>query len=141
MCTCAPRLGRTALGMHDAATGSHPVDVARLDGLHDAETVTVEHAALEQVGDGGKADVRMRPHIDALSRCKIHRAHVVEEDEGSNLASARVGQYAAYRETAEVMRPRLDQEFNGVVHLSAPWPSCFDYSVTRLTPGRGIVCC
>jgi len=37
--------------------------------------------ALEQIGDGRKPDMGMRPHIDPFSRCEIDRAEIVEEHE------------------------------------------------------------
>jgi hypothetical protein len=61
----AQPLGR-ALGMHDAAAGGHPVDVAGIDLLHRAERVAMHHRAVPQVGDGGQADVRVRAHRHRL---------------------------------------------------------------------------
>ncbi len=76
-----------ALRMHDAATGDHQVDRAGLNGLHHAETVAVHDLALEQIGNRRDADVRMRPHGDALAGRKGRRAHVIEEHEWPNHAA------------------------------------------------------
>ena len=65
--TSAQVVGR-ALRVHDAAAGRHPVDRAGLDALHDAEAVAVQHRALEQVGDRGQPDVRMRAHVVVVGR-------------------------------------------------------------------------
>ena len=75
-------LAGLALGMHDAAPGRHQIDLARTDGERRAQAVAMEHLALEQVGDRGEADVRMRPHVDALADQELGRPHLVEEDEG-----------------------------------------------------------
>jgi hypothetical protein len=56
--------------MHDAAPGSHPVDFAGADRLHTAEAVAVQDLAVEQVGHGREADVRMRPHVEAAPASK-----------------------------------------------------------------------
>ena len=60
-------LRRGALGMHDAAAGGHPVDLAGPDRHGGAEAVAVHDLAVEQVGHGGEPDMRMRPHVDALA--------------------------------------------------------------------------
>src|SRR3546814_10688815 len=52
-----------AFRMGDAAPSSHPVDLAGMDGLLDAQTVAMRDPALEQVADGGESDVGMRPDI------------------------------------------------------------------------------
>ena len=57
-----------AFRMDDASACGHPVDVAGTDGLNHAQTVTVHQFALEQIGDRGQPDMRMRPHVDALPR-------------------------------------------------------------------------
>ena len=41
-------LGRGALGMHDAAAGGHPVDLAGTDRLRRAEAVAMHDLAVEQ---------------------------------------------------------------------------------------------
>jgi hypothetical protein len=96
-----------ALRMHDAAPGDHQVHRARLYRLHHPEAVAVHDLALEQVGDGRDANVRMRPHGDALARWKLRRTHVVEEHEWPDHASLERGQRATHGEFPEVGRTRL----------------------------------
>ena len=54
--------------MGDAAARRHQVHGAGLDFRDIALAVAVHDAAVEQIGDGGKADMRMRPHVHALAR-------------------------------------------------------------------------
>ena len=74
-------VGRGALGMHDAAPGRHPVDGAGPDRQRGAEAVAMHDLAVEQIGDGGEPDMRMRPHVDAVAGLEHRRAEMVEEDE------------------------------------------------------------
>src|SRR4029434_8734295 len=87
-----------ALGMHDAASGRHPVDVARRDRLHEAEAVAMHDAALEEIGDGGEADMRMRAHVDAAAGRELDRAELVEEDERPDHTALRRRQHALHGE-------------------------------------------
>ena len=52
-----------AFGMRDAAPGCHPVHVAWDDRLFGAEAVPMQDLAVEQVGDGCQADMRVRPNV------------------------------------------------------------------------------
>ncbi len=36
-------------------------------GMRGAEAVAMHDLAVEQIGDGGEADMRMRPHVDAVA--------------------------------------------------------------------------
>ncbi len=101
-------LGRRALGVDDAVAGRHPVDVAGDDGLHAAQAVAVDHAAVEQVGHGGQADMRMRTHVDALAGGEIDRPHVIEEDERPDRLPRGRRQHALDREAAQVAHVRPD---------------------------------
>src|SRR6185437_1074819 len=94
--------------MRDAATGGHPVDIARAYRLMRAQAVAMDDLALEEIGDRGKPDVRMRPHIDAVPRRKCGRPHVIEEDERADQLARRCGQHAADGEAAEVARAGVD---------------------------------
>src|SRR5262249_56024546 len=73
-------LGRRALGMNDAATRGHPIDLAWPDRRGGAKTVAMHDLAVEQEGDGGEADMGMRPHVDALAGAKLRRSEVIEKD-------------------------------------------------------------
>ena len=91
-------LGAGALGMHDAAAGGHPVDLAGPDRHRGAEAVAVHDLAVEQVGDGGKADVRMRPHVESAAGAEFGRAEMIEEHERPDHARLRRGQRAPHGE-------------------------------------------
>jgi hypothetical protein len=86
--------------MGDAAAGGHPVDGAGLDGLHAAEIVAMEDLAVEEVGDGGQADVRVGSDVDAGAGFESRRTEVVEEDEGPERTQFGGGEEAAHQETA-----------------------------------------
>ncbi len=73
-----------SFGMDDAAACGHPVDVARPDNLLAAEAVTVGQLALEQIGDGGEADLRMGRNVQPLPRSQCRRSHVIEKHEGAH---------------------------------------------------------
>ena len=47
----------------------------------DADAVAMLDRAVEQIGDGGEVDVRMRPDVHALARRQPRRAEFVDEDE------------------------------------------------------------
>ena len=100
------------LRMGDAAPGRHPIDLARPDRLLRPHAITVHDLAVEQIGDGRKADVRMRPHIDGArdARRELHRPHMIEEDERADHPPLRPGQHAPYLETAEVLASLVDDE-------------------------------
>jgi hypothetical protein len=106
-------VGIGALGVDDAAPRGHPVHLARRDDLVVAQAVAVVDLALEQVGDGGQPDVRVRPHVHALPRQEVSRAHVVQEDEGPDHAALVEGQDAPdLQPAAEVLLPGFDDEFD-----------------------------
>jgi hypothetical protein len=49
--------------MDDARAGGHPVHLAGTDGEVVAQVVAVQDLALEEIGAGGQADVRMRADV------------------------------------------------------------------------------
>src|SRR5688572_6066285 len=59
----APR-ALEALGMRDAAAGGHQIHLAGPDRLLGADAVAVHDLAVEEVGERGEPDVRMRAHVD-----------------------------------------------------------------------------
>ncbi len=104
----AQLVGR-ALGVGDAAAGRHPVHLARTDGHDAAEAVAMQDRALEQVAHGGQADVRVRPHVQALAGAQAHRAELVEEHERAHGAPGGAGQRPVHEEAvAEVGRVGRD---------------------------------
>src|SRR6185437_1898354 len=94
-----PRFGPCALAMSDAAARRHPVHIAGTDILHRAQSVAVHLRAIEQIGDGGKPDMGMGPHIDAPAGWEIHRAEIVEEDKGADAAPRGLRQEAGDEKT------------------------------------------
>ena len=62
--------------------------------------------AIEQVGDGGEPDVRMRAHVDAGADEKLGGPHLVEEDEGADHLAPRRRQRAAHGKAAEIAGAR-----------------------------------
>ena len=107
-------VGRRALGMDDATTCGHPVDLARTDRRGGAEAVAMHDLPVEQEGDGGEADMGMRPHVDALTGAKLGRPEMIEEDEGPDHAPLGVRERAAHREMADVYAARHHDEVDGV---------------------------
>ena len=65
--------------MHNAASGSHPVDGARLNKLGRTQTVAVHDGTVEQIGHRCQANVRVRPDVMVLARCDSDRPKVVEK--------------------------------------------------------------
>src|SRR2546428_12244617 len=95
--------------MRNAAAGRHPVDRARPDRLHRPEAVPVQDLPLEQIGDGGEADVRMRPDVETPAGAERGRSHLIEEDERADHAPPPGGQGAAHVEpVAEIARAAQD---------------------------------
>ena len=54
-----------ALGMGDAAPGDHPVHFAGADRLLGADAVAMHDLAVEEIGDGRRGRLRMRPDVHA----------------------------------------------------------------------------
>ena len=100
----AHRLGR-ALRMSDTTPRRHEVHCARHDLLDVTFAVPMQDASIEQVGDRSEADVRMRPHIQAVPGNELHGAEMVEEDERANHLALAVRQRPPHLEpVTEVAR-------------------------------------
>lgn len=41
----------------------------------------MQDVAAEEIGDSGEADMRVRPHVEALAGNELAGAHLIEEDE------------------------------------------------------------
>src|SRR6476620_460206 len=67
----APVVGRGAFRVDDAAAGGHPVHRTGVNGGFDAEAVAMDHLAVIEVVEGRKADVRMRPDIEAMPALEL----------------------------------------------------------------------
>jgi hypothetical protein len=110
LAVAALHVGR-AFGMRDAPAGGHQVHRAGLDFLDVALAVAVHDAAVEQIGDGGKPDMRMRANVHAFAGHELHRAEMVEEDEGADHLPLAMRQCAPHLESiAEVAGARHDDE-------------------------------
>ena len=70
---------RRFLGVGDAATGGHEVELPRPNRLPVAEAVAVQHLALNEPGDRLQADVRMRWHPHARAPRDVVRPEVIDE--------------------------------------------------------------
>ena len=68
----------------------------------------LELAAIE-IGDGCKSDVRVWPHINALTGDELGRSSLIEEDERADHLALGCRQRSAHLEVAEVTRARYDQ--------------------------------
>lgn len=100
----------------------------------------------EQIGDGGDADVRVRPDVDALRGGQVRRAHVVEEDPRPDHPALPVGQGTPDREAAEIPATRLDDQLHRrqarpdlavVMQLRADVAHAISTSWSRPTPRAG----
>src|SRR5580698_2311744 len=106
------KIGWSALGMNDAAPRAHPVDGARLDALHGAEAVTVQDRTLEQIGDSGQADMRMRSHVGIHARLEVDRSEMIQEHKWADGAARQGGKQAAHAQSASqilVMAGKFEQ--------------------------------
>src|SRR5580692_388981 len=112
--TTITMIGGGALGMHDAAAGGHPVHRAGPDRHRGAKTVAMHDLAVEQVGHGGKPDMRVRPHVDAVAGFEHRRPEMVEEDERPDHARATRWQRAMHLEAAQIDRAWHDELLDGV---------------------------
>ena len=75
----SPIAARSLLGVRDAATGGHEVELAGSDHLLGAERIAMQRLPFEQPGDGLEADVRVRGNVEAMRLVDVGRPHVVEE--------------------------------------------------------------
>src|ERR1700754_1806204 len=112
-------VGRRALGMHDAAPGGHPVDVARMDVDRAAQAVAMTDHAVEQPRDRGEADMRMRTDIEPRVITEGDGPHLVEEDEGPDMTRFQVGKPAPDDEAAPEIACLAVNGDRG--HVWAPW--------------------
>ena len=87
--TCLPFRGWGSFRVDNAVSGGHPVHSARLYRLGEAEIVAMHDFAFEKVGDGRKADMRVRADADTAAGREVGGSHMVEEDKGSNALTLR----------------------------------------------------
>src|SRR5262249_11245183 len=111
----APLHIRRSLGMRDAAACGHQIHGAGLDLLDVALAVAMHDRAVEQIGDGGKANMRMRPHVHAAPRHELHWPEMVEEDEGTDHLPPAMRQRPAYfKAVSEIAGARYDDKLERV---------------------------
>jgi hypothetical protein len=83
------------------------LDVALAVAMHDG--------AVEQIADGGKPDMRMRPHVHALAGHELHRPEMIEEDEGADHLALAMRQRAAHLKTiAEIAGARHNDKLQRI---------------------------
>ncbi|MND28824.1 hypothetical protein D3C80_193180 [compost metagenome] len=110
----AAQVFRRAFRMHDAAPGGHQVNVSGANDEFGAETVAMLDFAVEQIGDGGKPDMRMRLDVQRLTSLQDRRSHAVKKDEGADETTLPGRQGAAHRKAANIAGARNDEVFDGV---------------------------
>jgi hypothetical protein len=129
-------------GMGDAAAGSHPVHLAGAHRLLRADAVAVHDLAIEQIGDRGQADVRVRAHVGFCRQARRDqfRAHPVEEDVRTDHAPPREGQHPTDLETAQVAGPLADEKFDHVAppgcRRRLPWATSSQLRRVSCSHGR-----
>ena len=89
---------RWLLDVQDASTGGHPLCVAVGDDSTTAVRVGVLEDAVDDVGDGFEATVRMPRRALRLTRRVLHLAHLIHHDEGVQGTQVDTGERAAHRE-------------------------------------------
>ena len=109
-----------ALRVHDASPRRHPVHRSGRDGPVESQAVLVPDDPLEEVRDGGEADVGVRSHRNAPAGREDGRPHVVEEDERADALALCGRQDAPYLEVAEILGPRADDQLDRSLVALAP---------------------
>src|SRR5436309_4612290 len=97
--TLLPDALRGHLGVHDPRARGHPLHVTGPETPPVARRVLVLEFALERVGDGLEAAVRMVRCADRLTGRVVHRPQLVDEEKGVHLLQARRGEGPANHET------------------------------------------
>jgi hypothetical protein len=99
-----------ALGMGDAAAGDHPVHFAGLDGLDHAHAVAMHDFPIEEIGDGGEANVWMRTNIHAGRKPgrEVLGTDVIEENERADHVPPRERQHTSHFEPTQVTTALID---------------------------------
>ena len=77
----------------------------------------MDNLAVEEIGDCGEADMRVRPHIEILAWRDIRWAHVIKKRERADHASFGIWQRAAHRESTDLTCTRRDNEVDRISHF------------------------
>jgi len=110
----AATLGRSAFRVGDATPRGHPVHFAGADRDVHPERVTMHDLAVEQIGQRGEPDMRMRPHVEAGAGGEYGGTEMIEEHERTDGAAGRMRQRAPNAESAEVDAARHDHVLDGI---------------------------
>ena len=89
----------------------------------------MHHGSVEQVGDRGQPDVRMRTHVMVHARRHRHRPEVIEKDERAATPLARRGQQPADHEATTqvfVLSRQLLLYCHGISPLNRPFNDFFE---------------
>jgi hypothetical protein len=93
--------------------GGHPVHVAGSDALCAPQTVTMQDLTLEEIGQGGKTDMGMRPHIQSTADYELARSHPIEEDERAGHLPLAGWQRPAHLKPSNVVGAGYDDGLDG----------------------------
>jgi hypothetical protein len=83
----------------------------------------VNDLAVEQVGDRGQSDMRVRTHVQAAAGAQYRRPHLIEENKRPDRAALAAGQGTAHMKAiAEIVHRRDDEELDAGIrgHRSIP---------------------
>jgi hypothetical protein len=100
--------------MRDAVSRGHPVHVAGPDVLCAAKTVTMQDLTLEQVGQGGKTNMGMWPHIQSFAGHELARSHLIKEDERADHLPFVCWQGPTHLEASNVVGTGYDDSLDAV---------------------------
>src|ERR1700730_16537442 len=107
--------------MDNAAAGGHPVHRPGPDRLRVAQAVAVQDFTVEQIGDRGEADMRVRPHVETPACWQHYGTHLVKEHERPHRPALRRRQRSAHFEAVpEISGARHDHTFE----LGIPSVTC-----------------
>ena len=97
---------RRRLDVQQPGAGGHPLGVAVGDGAAAAVAVLVVEDAVDDVGDGLEAAVRVPRRALGLARRVLHLAHLVHHDERVEVLQVDAGERAADREALALVAGR-----------------------------------
>src|SRR5207302_7626847 len=80
----APVVRGGAFRVHNAPPGGHPVDGAGVYGGLNAQIIAMNDLAVVEIGQRREADVRMRPHIEAMATLELGGAEMIKKHKWPN---------------------------------------------------------
>ncbi len=102
-----------ALGMNDATAGGHEVDGTGVNLDVCADGIAVKDSALDEVSEGGEANVRMREDVEILVLGECDWAHVIDINEGANHPFLAKREQTANEECTDLGGAFFDDEIDG----------------------------